>query len=328
MEYLISLMLGGAGALIMQRYAFALGFVDLPNDRSSHRIPTPRSGGVGILFAVVFSGVWLGQTLWLYLPAAFLAAVSLFDDRFGLSAKNRFLVQFACALAVVAGLRGGPGADFPSYLPLFVFWVLCLTGTANFYNFMDGINGIAGITGVLAFGGLALFGYLRGMEEAEVLFNLSVSAACLGFLPFNFPRARVFMGDVGSVLLGFLFGAQLYRYSDSPATFFLLCGLLFLFYADTYSTLFIRKMDGERLSQAHRRHLYQIMANELGLPHYAVTLLYGGVQAIVSASLLFSGPPSNIEVASLLGFWSTLFLAATYRLRKKAAAPGRVRVGK
>jgi Fuc2NAc and GlcNAc transferase len=136
------------------------------------------------------------------------------------------------------------------------------------------------------------------------------------------------MGDVGSVLLGFLFGAQVYRYSDSLETFFSLCGLLFLFYADTLSTLFIRKRDGERLSQAHRRHLYQIMANELGLPHYAVTLLYGGVQAIVSATLLFSGPPSNIEVASLLGFWSALYLAANHRLRKKAAECGRVRVGK
>jgi Fuc2NAc and GlcNAc transferase len=80
-----------------------------------------------------------------------------------------------------------------------------IVGTANFYNFMDGINGIAGITGVVAFGLLALFGHLHGAGEGMVLCSLCLGAACLGFLPFNMPRARVFMGDVGSVLLGFLF---------------------------------------------------------------------------------------------------------------------------
>jgi Fuc2NAc and GlcNAc transferase len=193
---------------------------------------------------------------------------------------------------------------------------------------MDGINGMAGLTGVLAFGALAVFAQHSGLDEGEVLFNLGVAAACLGFLPLNFPRARVFMGDVGSILLGFLFASQVFRYSASPVSFFMLCGFLFLYYADTITTLVIRKLDGEKLSQAHRRHLYQILANEFGLPHYAVTLLYGAVQALISASLLFFGPQSNMSVLAILGFWTVCFLAATFHLRKKAALFGRVRVGK
>ena len=277
---LISFLAGGAGAWFMSRYAYRLGIVDLPNERSSHSIPTPRGGGIGILAAFVLAAVAVGTDPWLWAPAALLALISFFDDRLGLSPRVRLLFQFGAAFAVI--LPAVSPLPLWQVAVLLIFWSLFMVGTTNFFNFMDGINGIAGITGAVVFGFVAVFAWQTRQPEWAVFLALGVSFACLGFLPFNLPRAKVFMGDVGSVLLGFVFAGLVYRLTESIGCFLCLSSALFMFYADALTTLFIRWRAGEKLSQAHRRHLYQVLANERGIPHWQISIGYGAAQLAFS----------------------------------------------
>ena len=166
-------------------------------------------------------------------------------------------------------------------------------GTANYYNFMDGINGIAGITAVVGFGLLAFYASTSGAEHSFVILSICIALSCLGFLPFNMPKARVFMGDVGSILVGFLFAAMVVMLSKSFLDFVCLAGFLFPFYADELTTLYVRIKDEfpsgrmnscgirdgwmDRLMKPHRRHVYQLLANEMGIEHWKVSVGYGGL---------------------------------------------------
>jgi len=263
----------------MSRFARSFGLMDMPNERSSHDLPTPRGGGVGILAAFAVASFALQIPPYLWIPAALLSLASFFDDRLDLSPRTRLIFQFAAAAAVALPLCSGL-AIHPLLKMLLLFVPVFIVGTANFYNFMDGIDGIAGMTGVTAFALLAYFASLQGLHgESQQL--LAVSAACLGFLPFNFPRARVFMGDVGSILLGFVFAVEAIWLANSPAAFLALAGCLFPFYADALSTLFVRWRDGETLHQAHRRHLYQILANQRRMAHWKISTGYAVIQAVI-----------------------------------------------
>jgi len=146
---------------------------------------------------------------------------------------------------------------------------------------MDGINGIAGLIGSVGFGLMAYFSYFILNAHDVFLMSAVLAAGCLGFLPFNFPRARVFMGDVGSIFLGFVFASFVIKLSTSINIFLCLIMFLCTFYADAVITIYYRWRGGENLMQAHRSHLYQYMSNELGYPHWKVSLLYAVVQLAV-----------------------------------------------
>lgn len=314
LSIIISVSLGAFGAWFMSRFAYRFGLLDLPNDRSSHNLPTPRGGGVGILAAYIVTSLLLGLPLLLWLPAGLLAVVSFFDDKLDLSPRTRLIFQFSAAL-VVAGFAIGVPESFSIHHPKSIILnltilLLCsivVTGTANFYNFMDGINGIAGITGAVAFSLLGLFAYSYADQPLIGVSSFSIAAACVGFLPFNVPRARLFMGDVGSILLGFLCAAYLVILTRSAVDFLVLAGFLSTFYADALTTLYVRKRDGERLSQAHRRHLYQLFANQKQVPHWQVSLWYGLLQTAVGVLLLLLHPFGWQAVAAcellLLAAW-------------------------
>jgi Fuc2NAc and GlcNAc transferase len=287
-----SLLLGFAGAWIMARYAYRLGLLDTPNDRSSHNLPTPRGGGVGILAALTVSALLLNLPITFWLPTVLLSLVSLFDDKLGLPPMTRLSFQFVAALIVSVPLAALFESRSPVLFPflsfiLIFFFCIFMVGTANFYNFMDGINGIAGITGVVAFGLIALFACIQANEPNFMLFAACIAAACLGFIPLNVPKARVFMGDVGSILLGFTFAALCIVLARSVLDFLVLGGFLSTFYADALTTLYIRQRDGQHLSQAHRRHLYQLLVNQTGIPHWQVSLGYGVIQAGIGGILIW-----------------------------------------
>ena len=142
---------------------------------------------------------------------------------------------------------------------------------------MDGIDGIAGITGVVGFALTAGFSKIAEVDGSLFFLSLAMSAACAGFLPFNLPKARVFMGDVGSILLGFVFAGITFILSSDVGSFLCFLSFMFPFYADALTTLFVRWRDGEKLSQAHRRHLYQVLANELAFSHWLISCGYGFV---------------------------------------------------
>ncbi|WP_167496454.1 glycosyltransferase family 4 protein [Desulfopila sp. IMCC35006] len=302
----------------MSRYAFSLGLVDFPNSRSSHTSPTPRGGGVGLLLAFFVVSVFLthaSESLWL--PATFLALVSFFDDRLDLSPRARLLFQLGAAAIMVLGA----GVNEFSYLDLIFipFWLLFIVGTANFYNFMDGINGIAGITGVVGFGLAAAFIRIVDADSTLFFLSLAMSAACAGFLPFNLPKARVFMGDVGSILLGFVFAGITFTLSNDLGSFLCFLAFMFPFYADALSTLFVRWRDGEKLTQAHRCHLYQVLANDCALPHWLVSCGYGFVQLVVGITMLWAWNRGLWNQLVVLALCSVIFMGFTCWVRKKVS---------
>jgi UDP-N-acetylmuramyl pentapeptide phosphotransferase/UDP-N-acetylglucosamine-1-phosphate transferase len=144
---------------------------------------------------------------------------------------------------------------------------------------------------------------------------MGVSLACLGFLPFNVPKARVFMGDVGSILLGGAFGSLVYLASDNFLDFACLAAFLFPFYVDELTTMIVRLRDGERLTQAHRRHLYQLLANEKGWPHWQVSLGFGALQLLVGLTSLPAALYYPGAALVMLGCYAMGSAAATYYVR-------------
>ena len=233
MLYVSSVIFGGVGAWIVGRYAASLGLIDLPNQRSSHVRPTPKGGGIGILAAFAVASPILKIPLAFWLPAALLSILSFLGDRVEISFRIRLVAQFAAALVAILGgvrLDSSIAQSDPSAYVVVLLIPLCavyIVGTANFYNFMDGINGISAVTGIVGFGLIAVHTGVSGTTDAMAILAICVAFSCLVFLPFNMPRARVFMGDVGAILLGFAFASMAVALSGSFLDFVCLSALLF-----------------------------------------------------------------------------------------------------
>jgi len=297
------------------------GFLDMPGERSSHVRPTPKGGGVGFVLAFVWVGLMVGLPSFFWLPIVALAVLSFVNDLRSISAGTRLIAQFAAAFFVLGSAWWTGLVSWP-VLALFpaLFFVV---GTTNCYNFMDGINGLAGITGLIAFASLLIFG---GTAVSLPDFSypiMAVIGAILAFLPFNLPRARLFMGDVGSIFLGFLFAVMLCLQARSWADFLVFASFLFPFYADEAVTVVERLWRGESLLAPHRRHLYQFLANERGIAHWKVSVAYGMIQILV-AVLVVIGRRSGIGhvicvdvVAFVLWAWAHYSLKRRYFLKQQ-----------
>jgi Fuc2NAc and GlcNAc transferase len=283
--FFLSLFLSAAGAWFVSKYGHLLNLLDKPNTRSSHRTATPKGGGLGLLAAFLAASVLLGLPAGLWLPAAFLAGISFMGDRSEISPAYRLFFQFAAAIIFLA-IHWKSSSQPPFNILMIMPLALFITATANYYNFMDGINGIAGLTGLIGFGLLAVFAHSRDADTNLKLLAICLSFSCLGFLPFNMPQARVFMGDVGSILLGFLFAVMVISISRNVLEFISLACFLFPFYADEITTEIIRLKDGEKLWTPHRRHLYQILTNEYGIAHWKISAGYGMLQLFIGISAL------------------------------------------
>ncbi|MBF0480277.1 MAG: UDP-N-acetylmuramyl pentapeptide phosphotransferase [Desulfovibrionaceae bacterium] len=306
----VSIVLGAAGAWAVARFGGAAGLLDAAGDRSSHVGVVPKGGGVGILAAVALVSIVSGLSWLIWLPAVAVSLVSLAGDRFDLSPAVRLAVQFACAAPAVAAALAGPfdqlsqsGQPELLALPGYLILVVFVVATANFTNFMDGVNGIAGVTGLTGFG-LLFFRALSLGQPALALAALAPACACLGFLPFNVPRARVFMGDAGSVLLGFLFAVLAIRLSGDPAGLAVAAAFFFPFYADATTTILVRRRDGERLTMAHRRHLYQLLANQGAVAHWKVAAGYGLFQLAVGLAAMSA---QNVGWVAVALVWLTAY---------------------
>ena len=261
--------------------------LDHPNERSSHTIPTPKGGGLAIMLA------FYGTVVHLYLqtqiePRLFFALlsalpvilISLIDDLFPLSAKIRLGVQLLSAVSALYFLGGVDSINFALFT-LHGIWLnlIALIGIiwmTNLYNFLDGIDGYAGSEALFA--GLAAY-LLFGHTAA-----LFIAAAVAGFLLFNWHKASIFMGDVGSAPLGFIFAVLMLFDADTP-NFLGWMMLLSLFWFDATLTLFRRAKKGERLSQAHKKHAYQRL-HQAGFSHDRVVLSAMGINLLIFAALL------------------------------------------
>jgi len=311
--YLISLILGGVGAWVIHKWGYIFGLLDKPTDRSSHGSPTPKGGGIGIMAAFIFVSSFLKIPSSFWVPATFLALLSLWGDTFDLSPKIRLPLQFIAALILV----WLSSFSFQPSTFLFFFLGVFIVATANWYNFMDGINGIAAITGIVGFGILAAFNVLSGGDSSFSVLSIGIAFSCLGFLPFNMPKAKVFMGDVGSILLGFVFASMVIVLSKSLLDFVCLAGFLFPFYADELTTMAIRIRDEENLLKPHRRHLYQILANEMGIDHWKVSGGYGILQLVVGLCILSARPFGILAVLILLVIFFVGFVSTDYVVRSR-----------
>ncbi|MBV8491851.1 MAG: glycosyltransferase family 4 protein [Alphaproteobacteria bacterium] len=279
----------GTGALIplLRRHAV----LDRPNERSLHDIPTPRGGGIAVIGAIMLAWVALSASGQLPYPARpillgvlLLAAVSWADDVRGLPPMVRLAVQLvAIGLVLRAGLL--PGLVFQGWLSpaldgiaTAVVWLWFV----NLFNFMDGIDGLAGVEAAAIGVGLLLFAAVGSeMDPGLAAAPAAIAAAALGFLVWNWAPARIFLGDVGSVPLGYLLGFLLLdQAARGHWEIALILPLYFL--ADATITLLRRLLRGERVWEAHRSHFYQ-RAVQRGFGHAAV------VQRVVVANIVLIG---------------------------------------
>lgn len=268
--WLITFIIAACSVSWLIKRAARWGLVDTANERSLHSGTKPRSGGLGILLAIgcgwVLSAI-LGYppTHWLSLSlaGAALAAVSLLDDLRDISPMPRFVVHLLAAITPVVGGFGletlsVPGASLPLG-PIFgaLLTVVFVVWSINLYNFMDGMDGFAGGMALFGFGFLALLGVMQG-DIAFALTCSVIAAAAAGFLVFNFPPARVFMGDAGAASLGFL-AAAVMLWADAAGIAPLWIGVMIFspFFLDATITVIRRALCRERIWEAHRSHYYQ-----------------------------------------------------------------------
>jgi Fuc2NAc and GlcNAc transferase len=304
------------GAWLIVHWGHQFGLSDVPNERSSHRIVTPRGGGIGILAAFVIVSMALNILKSFWIPAAMLSLLSFWGDEFDISPIFRLFIQFMASIILLLGIFKYKEIQITGYfliIPLTVF----IAGTSNFYNFMDGIDGIAGITGVVGFGLLAYFAFLSEADPHIVSLNICISLSCLGFLTYNIPKAKVFMGDVGSVLLGFIFAGMVVWLSKDLLDFVVLITFLFPFYADEFTTIMVRLRDGENLIRPHRRHLYQLLANELKIAHWKVSVGYGCFQLLIGTSIIIIKNVNIMTILSMLTVYFCGFTGLSLILRKR-----------
>jgi UDP-N-acetylmuramyl pentapeptide phosphotransferase/UDP-N-acetylglucosamine-1-phosphate transferase len=315
----VSLLLGAAGALAVSRWGNKAGLIDVPNARSSHRRVTPKGGGIGIAAGIGFCAAVVGIPFGVWAPVLGVSLLGLAADRFDIGPGARLAAAFILAGLVVASMDLSAWSA-PSVMAvlLAVFFV----GTANFFNFMDGINGIAGLSAITGFVLLAWHGIFTGAPPALNWIALGAAVACGGFLPFNLPRARVFMGDVGSLTLGFLFA---FLAAAGARDFFdLVCRAAFLlpFYLDELTTMALRLRDGESLARPHRRHLYQLLANEMRIAHWKVSLGYAAAQWAVGLGVLRMMTRGPLAVILFLAACTVCFVIVGFQVRRAEVRGG------
>lgn len=291
-HFLFALVITVISALVTQYLSRHLSSMDVPNERSAHTKATPRGGGIAILVAFL-TGILLiqfvgdsapiraGYFLGFLAAALVIGAMSLYDDFHPVSAVVKLLGQVTAVVCVMAAgmlidtvrlpLAGEFQIGFIAY-PVTFFWLL---GLANAYNFMDGLDGLAASTAVIA---AAFFAYISFSQGSSFIYlaSLTIAAASLGFMLFNWQPAKIFMGDVGSVFLGFTFAAMAViaaQYDHSHTSFFVLPMLLLHFIFDSTFTFVRRLYAGENVFQGHRTHIYQLL-NRMGYSHRRVASIY------------------------------------------------------
>lgn len=253
--------------------------LDHPGERSSHSVATPRGGGLGLL--IVALGLWTWQSarapvsgmFAIVLGASLVALIGWADDRRGLSVRTRLAVHVSAAALV--GWLAVTLASAPALaVLLFAAWTFWTVASINLVNFMDGINGL--VASQIAIFAMSL-AWSAAPGDVTPFYALTLAAACIGFLPWNFPRARIFLGDVGSGGLGYLVPALALLAAREQGIDVVRAHLpLVPLFGDAVTTIVRRWQRGERLTEAHRSHLYQRLANG-PMNHTTVTLIYAAL---------------------------------------------------
>jgi UDP-N-acetylmuramyl pentapeptide phosphotransferase/UDP-N-acetylglucosamine-1-phosphate transferase len=280
--------------------AFAGFAVDVPSDRSLHTTAMPRTGGIGLLLGAGVAGALLpvaGLGLIVGLTAA-LAAIFFVDDLRGLPVSVRISAQAVAATVFVIW-----DVDASSHLVLLAFLLVPgIVWCMNAYNFMDGTNGLAGGMAVFGFGAYAIAGHAAGVTDLAVAAAI-VSGAALGFLIWNFDPARIFLGDAGSIALGFLAAIIGFLGWERGVWPFWFPPLIFSpFLLDATVTLLRRALRGEDVWRAHKSHYYQRLVR-VGWSHRRLSLVGYTLMAVAAGSALLARNAAPQIVIALLCAW-------------------------
>lgn len=285
--------------VLLKRY----GVVDVPVERSNHKEPIPRGGGIGIVFSLVCFLLVISAPGSLVTGLLVLAAVSFWDDVKGVAPKWRLLAQVLMVFWVL--LTAYQGRIFPEWLP---FWLevpvlaVAYVWFINLFNFMDGADGMASSEAIcIALGAFILGVSIYALPVDIMLFGMLIVGSVLGFALWNWHPAKLFMGDVGSVPLGFILGFVLLALA---ADGFWHAALILpaYFIADATITLLARAVRGEKIFHAHSRHCYQ-RAIRGGLAHDVVARHVVGLNLVLIV----------LAVVSTLGsLWALAALCAAY----------------
>ncbi len=278
--------------------------LDHPNSRSLHAVPVSRIGGLGLLFGVITAwlcfSVVMPITVWIGI--GLLVVISLIDDVWQAPVWCRLLIQ-----SIVA-------AGFSMILLLDTYdWTMVLCSTvaviwmSNLYNFMDGSDGLAGGMTVIGFGYYGLIAYLAGGNDFAVL-NFSIAAAAGAFLLHNFYPARIFLGDVGAIPLGFLAAALgILGWLDNLWSSWVPLLIFSPFIADSTVTLIKRLLRGEKIWQAHREHYYQRLVQS-GFGHRNTALSAYALMLTVGASAVWASGQSPAVQSWIAMLWGGFYL--------------------
>ncbi|MDD1009928.1 glycosyltransferase family 4 protein [Pseudomonas shahriarae] len=323
----LALVLAFALTAVLRRYAVNRSMIDIPNDRSSHTVPMPRGGGVSIVISFFISLVCLWVGGWggmpFFLGAAgcgvIVAVIGFMDDHGHIAARWRLLGHFIAAIWGVVWIGGlAPLNLFGSLVNL--SWVgsalavLYLVWMLNLYNFMDGIDGIASIEAICVCIGVSVLYWLSG--HGTLIWGPALLAmAVLGFLYWNFPPAKIFMGDAGSGFLGVTLGVlSLQAAWVNPEFLWAWLILLGVFIVDATFTLLRRLLQGAKVYQAHRSHAYQYASRRCG-SHMPVTLGVAAINVFWLFPLAFcvTSYGMNGMLGVLLAYTPLLWLAITFQ---------------
>lgn len=312
---------------VLRRYALARSIIDVPNARSSHAVPTPRGGGVAIVIAFLMAlvtiavegGAGLHELVALGGSGALIAIIGFMDDHGHIAARWRLLGHFLAAAWALAWLGGFPAVQvfgwqldlgwFGVFFALFyLVWLL------NLYNFMDGIDGIASVEAICACLSACLLYWVGGFEQL-LLLPLLLAMAVFGFLYWNFPPARIFMGDAGSGFLGIALGVLSLQAAWASSQLFS-CWLILLgvFIVDATYTLIRRLSRGDKVYEAHRSHAYQFASRLYG-KHLPVTLAVGVINLFwllpIALCVILLGMDGALGV--VIAYAPLVVLAVRYR---------------
>ena len=320
LSYLIVFLILLLVALVYHRLALRFEIIDKPNHRSSHIHTTVRGGGILFPLAVIFW--WLAfdfHHTWMIIGIVWVATISLLDDIYTISSKIRFAIQF---LALTMAFYDLGVFTQINWIALPVLYFICLA-VINGVNFMDGINGITGVYGLVFLGSMLAVNTYMGIFD-QYLLRYEILAICV-FLIFNLrKKALMFAGDIGSISLAYLMIyllIQWYLYSGSWTVilFLLIYGL------DSAITIFDRIRKGEKISEPHRTHLYQILANQGGMLHVSIALIYAFLQFAVNFGFFIypKTTPGSYEGLGIIVLTGLVYIVIkAFLLKKYSKVPG------
>lgn len=294
---------------------------DNPNHRSLHKTPISRAGGVSIVVSILMAWLFIGVNIYVELLDHYvlcgyvlLIVISFIDDKLSLPTLIRLMTHIAAASLLLVSSRVGytdngvGGVDFMDLL-LGVMLLAAVVWCINLYNFMDGIDGLAGGMGLIGFGCMAWFGWYSDSPSFLTMASI-IAAANLGFLFHNFPPARIFMGDVGSISMGYLVALfSLWGIGSDMFDWWVPFLVFSPFFVDATATVVKRLFIGEKFWQAHRSHYYQKLVR-LGWSHRRTVIYCYFLMAMAAVStIVMRLIDSQVLNYFLWLFWLCLYVA-------------------